>query len=208
MWLSELKISAWFDCTICKVTITWSQASDHLQDSLSNNVWSILPRCHAIAGAVLNRWSLNNHLPGVVKMLLIKIPRLFVSLTLLFIPQGRLSALLCPRIVVYNADYADCNGEYDVTQETVSWAPDRRVYAHRSKDRWGCKLWWLIIISIISDISSGMLVAWDGLLEKGSISSLEHIGIKVMFRSAPNIGNFLAYFQVDLMTQSLGQVHG
>ena len=48
--------------------------------------------------------------------------------------QGQLSALLCPRVVVYNADYADCNGEYDVTEETVSWASDRRVYAHRSKD--------------------------------------------------------------------------
>ena len=101
-------------------------------------------------------------------MLLIKIPRLFVSLTLLLFPQGQLSALLCPRVVVYNADYANCNGEYDVTEETVSWAPDRRVYAHRSKDRWGCLLKWELIVSTVSDISSGMLVAWDGLLEKGS----------------------------------------
>ena len=82
---------------------------------------------------------------------------------------------------MYNADYADCNGEYEVTEESVSWAPDRRVYAHQSKDRWGYRFRLKIIIVIISDISSGMLVAWDGLLEKGSISSLEHIGIKVMF---------------------------
>ena len=34
---------------------------------------------------------------------------------------------------MYNAEYADCNGEYDVTEETVSWAPDRRVYAHKTK---------------------------------------------------------------------------
>ena len=67
--------------------------------------------------------------------------------------------MLCPRVVVYNADYADCNGEYDVTQETVSWAPDRRVYAHRSKDRWGSILRLEILILIFSDISSGMQVA-------------------------------------------------
>jgi len=59
-----------------------------------------------------------------------------VTLLLELFLIGQLQALLCPRVVVYNADYADCNGEYDVTQETVSWAPDRRVYAHQSKDRY------------------------------------------------------------------------
>ena len=59
---------------------------------------------------------------------------------------GQLNALLCPRVVVYNADYADCNGEYDVTEETVSWAPDRRVYAHRTKDRCGPNHSFIVLI--------------------------------------------------------------
>ena len=51
-------------------------------------------------------------------------------------------------------------------------------------------------------------MVWDGPLEKGSILSLEHTGIKVIIRNASKIGSFYAYFQVGLMTPSLGQENG
>jgi len=41
----------------------------------------------------------------------------------------------CPVLTVTNADFADCNGDYSVTEETVTWATDRPVYAHADKDR-------------------------------------------------------------------------
>ncbi len=43
----------------------------------------------------------------------------------------------CPRLVVNGADYADCNGEYELSTERVDWAPQRFVYRHVAKDRWG-----------------------------------------------------------------------
>merc|ERR1712212_991661 len=49
---------------------------------------------------------------------------------------------LCPRVAVYNADYADCNGDYAMTDGTVSWAPDRRVYAHPCKNRYIFSNFW------------------------------------------------------------------
>jgi hypothetical protein len=39
--------------------------------------------------------------------------------------------------VVNGADYADCNGEYELSTERVDWAPQRFVYRHVAKDRWG-----------------------------------------------------------------------
>ena len=36
---------------------------------------------------------------------------------------------------VSNADFADCNGDYSVSEERVAWAQDRPVYQHSSKDR-------------------------------------------------------------------------
>ena len=47
----------------------------------------------------------------------------------------------CPVLTVTNADLADCNGDYSVTEERVAWAGDRPVYAHADKDRYlltGC----------------------------------------------------------------------
>ena len=41
----------------------------------------------------------------------------------------------CPRLVVNGADYADCNGEYELSGEKVDWAPQRFVYKHVAKDR-------------------------------------------------------------------------
>jgi len=46
------------------------------------------------------------------------------------------SSLLCPQIEVYNAEYADCNGEYRESKIRVDWAPERVVYKHTSKDRY------------------------------------------------------------------------
>ena len=34
------------------------------------------------------------------------------------------------------AAYADCNGNYKVTGESVSWSPDRLVHKHINKDRY------------------------------------------------------------------------
>ena len=34
------------------------------------------------------------------------------------------------------AAYGDCNGNYKVTGESVSWSPDRLVYKHINKDRY------------------------------------------------------------------------
>ena len=44
-------------------------------------------------------------------------------------------SVICPRVAVYNADYADCNGEYELTHYVVLWSVERPVYRHRSKDR-------------------------------------------------------------------------
>ena len=44
--------------------------------------------------------------------------------------------LLCPRLVVYGADFANCNGEYVLSNLTVGWAPHRPVYKHVGKNRW------------------------------------------------------------------------
>ena len=40
----------------------------------------------------------------------------------------------CPTVVVTKGEYADCNGEYVVTDITVSWT-GRHVYRHKEKDR-------------------------------------------------------------------------
>ena len=42
----------------------------------------------------------------------------------------------CPVVIVKNADFADCNGEYRYSYSLkVDWAPDRPVYIHKDKDR-------------------------------------------------------------------------
>ena len=46
----------------------------------------------------------------------------------------------CPRLEVTGADYADCNGEYELSGERVDWAPQRFVFKHVSKDRSVIKL--------------------------------------------------------------------
>ena len=38
-------------------------------------------------------------------------------------------AVTCPVLTVTNADFADCNGDYSVTEKRVAWAADRPVYA-------------------------------------------------------------------------------
>ena len=37
--------------------------------------------------------------------------------------------------MVYNADYADCNGQYELSQYVVLWAVERPVYRHKERDR-------------------------------------------------------------------------
>ena len=41
--------------------------------------------------------------------------------------------VICPTLNVMGAAYADCNGNYKVTGESVSWSPDRLVYKHINK---------------------------------------------------------------------------
>ena len=44
--------------------------------------------------------------------------------------------VICPTLNVMGAAYGDCNGNYKVTGESVSWSPDRLVYKHINKDRY------------------------------------------------------------------------
>ena len=43
--------------------------------------------------------------------------------------------LLCPGLRVQNAEYANCNGEYEESTLRVSWAPERPVFKHTERDR-------------------------------------------------------------------------
>ena len=43
--------------------------------------------------------------------------------------------MICSSLNVLGATYANCDGRYKVTGESVEWAPDRPVYRHISKDR-------------------------------------------------------------------------
>ena len=46
------------------------------------------------------------------------------------------TCVTCPSIVVRHADYANCNGVYNLLEETVvTWAPGRPVYKHKTKNR-------------------------------------------------------------------------
>ena len=55
--------------------------------------------------------------------------------------------VICPTLNVMGAAYANCNGNYKVTGESVSWSPDRLVYKHINKDRyiyWNVGIGWSI----------------------------------------------------------------
>ena len=55
--------------------------------------------------------------------------------------------VICPTLNVIGAAYANCNGNYKVTGESVSWSPDRLVYKHINKDRyifWNTGIGWSI----------------------------------------------------------------
>ena len=43
--------------------------------------------------------------------------------------------VICATLNVLGATYANCDGRYQVTGESVEWAPERPVYRHVSKDR-------------------------------------------------------------------------
>ena len=45
------------------------------------------------------------------------------------------SATSCHHLLVHGADKADCNGEYFLSNASVSWAPNKPVYKHVGKDR-------------------------------------------------------------------------
>ena len=44
--------------------------------------------------------------------------------------------MTCPVLRVSNADFANSNGDYSVTEERVAWSADRPVYANADKDRY------------------------------------------------------------------------
>ena len=41
----------------------------------------------------------------------------------------------CHHLRVHFADHGDCNGEYALSNISVSWAPDKPVYKHLYKNR-------------------------------------------------------------------------
>ena len=43
--------------------------------------------------------------------------------------------VICSTLNVLGATYANCDGRYKVTGESVEWAPERPVYKHSEKDR-------------------------------------------------------------------------
>ena len=45
------------------------------------------------------------------------------------------SATCCYHLLVHGANFADCNGEYFLSNTSVSWAPDKPVYKHVDKNR-------------------------------------------------------------------------
>ena len=49
--------------------------------------------------------------------------------------RPREESVICPIISIYNADYAECNGEYRLTDFVVLWAVERPVYRHVDRDR-------------------------------------------------------------------------
>lgn len=49
---------------------------------------------------------------------------------------GETESVECPTVAVKNADYANCNGVYKyVSNIHVTWAPQRPVYKHKTKNR-------------------------------------------------------------------------
>ena len=55
--------------------------------------------------------------------------------------------VICPTLNVMGAAYANCNGNYKVTGESVFWSPNRLVYKHINKDRyifWNTGIGWSI----------------------------------------------------------------
>ena len=48
---------------------------------------------------------------------------------------GVSAVVRCPDIKVSQADYANCNGVFSLTNTSVTWAPDRPVYKHRTRNR-------------------------------------------------------------------------
>ena len=45
------------------------------------------------------------------------------------------SATSCHHLLIHGANFADCNGEYLLSNTSVSWAPDKPVYKHVDKNR-------------------------------------------------------------------------
>ncbi len=51
-------------------------------------------------------------------------------------PSLRTRGVVCPKLNVLGATYANCDGVYEFAPgQEVEWAPDRPVYKHRTKDR-------------------------------------------------------------------------
>ena len=44
--------------------------------------------------------------------------------------------MICDTLNVLGATYANCDGKYKVTADTVEWAPERPVYKHITKNRY------------------------------------------------------------------------
>ena len=63
---------------------------------------------------------------------------IFPSKALVNIPRNEegVPDVICETLNVLGATYANCDGRYKVTTDSVEWAPQRPVYKHVSKDRY------------------------------------------------------------------------
>ena len=58
--------------------------------------------------------------------------KIMLSLTITFAGIVETS---CQHLMVHHADRGECNGEYALTNKSVSWAPKKPVYKHVGKNR-------------------------------------------------------------------------
>ena len=58
--------------------------------------------------------------------------QLVLTLILFFVDIMQRS---CHHLMVHFADHGDCNGEYAISNKSVTWAPDKPVYKHQYKNR-------------------------------------------------------------------------
>ena len=106
--------------------------------------------------------------------------------------SARCLSLLCPRVTVHNAEYADCDGEYEESAVRVQWAPERTVYKHLQKDRYN-EIWLFEIICLLSRL------LWSCILVLNSSIASWIINISLTTNKFEHNGSF----QLNLLENAL-----